>query len=289
MADDAANLERPAVMPDLRHQVGVRQRDVARASRAANDQVGRAIDSPDAAAAAERLRRSIPVLHARAALDLQPRQDADGCDQRDGPRVAHPSLGESFDRDRRAVRSHRGFVPLDQVRIVRRERHAPACSTRGRDGRPRLAGRRGREPRTGRRCCQRHFPCRGGPSAPPSRRLSSSVRRQDRCARRRARDAREGRRGIRPRLPPFVPCGAAAVAIHSRTSTSVGFSATIRSKMASASTVRPDRASCSARSRSVDGDWHVMDRTSAVARGMSMPTFCPGCRAPTVALRRGDR
>ena len=49
-----------------------------------------------------------------------------------------------------------------------------------------------------------------------------------------------------------------------------GLSATIRSKAASASTVCPDRASCSATSRSADGDWAATDRRIAVARGMSI-------------------
>jgi len=41
-------------------------------------------------------------------------------------------------------------------------------------------------------------------------------------------------------------------------------------------TVCPDRASCSARFRSVDGDWDVKDRTSAVARAISMAALISG-------------
>ena len=68
------------------------------------------------------------------------------------------------------------------------------------------------------------------------------------------------------------PIRSCSLATHSRASGSVGFRATICSKRSSASTVRPDRASCSARLRSAAGDWHAMDRTSAVAMGRSMRT-----------------
>ena len=158
----------------------------------------------------------------------------------------------------------------------------PACSTRGRAGRRRRAGRRGRAPpnrsafspascsassRIASASCQASLLVS---AAPRPMRASTS----EGCSRTTARNPASA-----SSVRPMRSC---SLAIHSRTSTSVGFSATIRSKMASASTVRPDRASCSARSRSVDGDWHVMDRTSAVARGMSMPTMvCDGrWRAP---------
>ena len=165
---------------------------------------------------------------------------------------------------------------------------SPACSTRGRDGRRRRAGRRGREPRTGRHSRRRPVPRRAGPRALLSRRFSSSVPRQDRCARRRAKDARAGPSGTRPRLPPFVRAGAAALRSTAVTSGSLGSWATIRSKRASASTVRPDRASCSARLRSVDGDWHAMDRTSAVARGRSIPVGL-WCTRPNASYKKRSR
>ena len=86
------------------------------------------------------------------------------------------------------------------------------------------------------------------------------------------------------------PIRSCSLAIHSRASTSVGSWATICSNRSSASTVRPDRASCSARLRSVDGDWHAMDRTSAVARGTSMRKLvAAGDPAPVAELQEAGQ
>ena len=108
----------------------------------------------------------------------------------------------------------RTLAPRLRIHRPRPDRpaRAPATvrSTRGRDGRPRLGGRCGQEPRTARRYYQRPFPRRAGSPVLPSSRLSSSAPRQDRCARRRPRDAREGPSGTRLQLPPFVRAGVAA-------------------------------------------------------------------------------
>src|SRR5262245_31970421 len=114
-------------MDHISRNVRVRQRDVARASRPPNVESRGTAGAPERAPAERGVRRSRPLLHARAAFEMKARGDpqrhAEGAGCRFG--VGDAKLAESIDNDRVTVCERRGFESRSEIRVGRRERSGP--------------------------------------------------------------------------------------------------------------------------------------------------------------------